>query len=284
MNVTILGGTGFIGRHLQARFQQQDYTVKAYGRKAFATETSLINAINGCDLLVILVGENIGNRWSAAYKKALFQSRIETNRKIQSALQQCSSAPKKILSASAIGIYPQNDCDHPLDEGCEAVGDGFLGQLGHAWETASLQLKPTPVIMRFGVVLGADGGALQKMLPAFKWGLGGPVAGGEQCFSWIHIDDLTRAILFLANHQLAEGVYNLCSPDFLSNKAFGKALADVLQRPFWLPLPEWQLKLMFGEGAQVLTHSSAILPTRLCEIGFEFDYAQIYPALTDLLN
>lgn len=282
--VTILGGTGFIGRHLKQRLEENGYIVKAYGRYAFSTLNILTNFIDGSGLLIILVGENIGNRWNAEYKQALFDSRIQTTEMIAEALENCSQPPEKILSASAIGIYPENSLDNTLDESCEEVGAGFLGQLGHAWEQASKQLQPEPVIMRFGVVLGADGGALAKMLPPFKLGLGGPVAGGQQCFSWVHIDDLTRAIQFLAENDEASGVYNVCSPSPLSNSDFGATLAKVLKRPFWLPLPEWQLKLMFGEGAQVLTHSSAIIPGRLTEAGFKFDYPDAESALDNLLK
>ncbi len=282
--VTILGGTGFIGKHLKQRFENRGAIVKAYGRYAFSSVSNLTNFINHSDLLIILVGENIGKRWSEPYKQALFDSRIQTNEMIAEALKKCSHPPKKILSASAIGIYPENDTDHPLDESCEEVGQGFLGQLGQAWEHASKQLIPTPIIMRFGVVLGTRGGALAKMLPPFKLGLGGPVAGGRQSFTWIHIDDLTRAIVFLSEKQEAEGTYNLCAPNPVSNTEFGSTLAKVLNRPFWLPLPEWQLKLIFGEGAQVLTHSSAILPSRLVDSGFEFDYPDAMSALSNLLS
>ena len=284
MKITLLGGTGFVGRHLHARLQQQGHEVHAYGRDVFASTDRLTKAMNGTEVLINLTGENIGKRWSDAYKKALYDSRVGTNRQIQAALSECSEKPKKILSASAIGIYPENDCAHPLDEHCEQVGQGFLGQLGQAWEQSALALTPAPIIMRFGVVLGMDGGALQKMLPAFKFGLGGPVAGGQQCFTWIHIDDLTRAIQKLAESDGVEGVYNLCSPYPVTNEEFGRTLAKTLNRPFLLPLPKWQLKLMFGEGAQVLTHSSAIVPTRLQQLGFEFEFSTAEQALGNLLK
>ncbi len=282
--VTILGGTGFVGRHLSERLEQNGYQVKPYGRSAFASPQSLINAIDHADYLVVLTGENIGQRWSDAYKQALYDSRVKTNQQIQEAIQACQQAPQKILSASAIGIYPETQCDKPVDESCEEVGDNFLGELGQAWEESSRALEPTPIVMRFGVVLGKEGGALAKMLPAFKLGLGGPVAGGQQCFTWVHIDDLTRAIEFLMQQGKAGETYNICAPQPLSNKEFGATLAKTLNRPFWLPLPEWQLKLMFGEGAQVLTHSSAVIPTKIQQAGFEFSYPSASAALAQILN
>lgn len=282
--VTILGGTGFVGRHLSERLEQNGYQVKTYGRSAFATSQNLINAIDHADYLIVLTGENISQRWSDAYKQALFDSRVKTNQQIQEAIQACQQAPQKILSASAIGIYPETQCDKPVDESCQEVGDNFLGELGQAWEESSRALEPTPIVMRFGVVLGKEGGALAKMLPAFKLGLGGPVAGGQQCFTWVHIDDLTRAIEFLMQQGEAGEVYNICAPQPLSNKEFGATLAKTLNRPFWLPLPEWQLKLMFGEGAQVLTHSSAVIPTKIQQAGFEFSYPSASAALAQILN
>lgn len=283
LKITVLGGTGFIGRHLVKYLQQQNHEVSAYGRSVFVSQTNLIKAVDGADVLINLTGENIGKRWNQAYKKALVDSRLETAKQLQQALNECKDRPTRILAASAIGIYPQNRCDNLVDERCALAEDGFLGELGQAWEQATLSLEPSPTIMRFGVVLGTDGGALQKMLPAFKLGLGGPVASGEQCFSWIHIDDLVRAIGFLINHNEPKPVYNFTAPHPLTNKEFGQALSNVLHRPFWLPLPLWQLKLMFGEGAQVLTHSSAVVPTYLLEEGFQFRFETANSALEDLL-
>ncbi|WP_245566299.1 TIGR01777 family oxidoreductase [Thiomicrorhabdus chilensis] len=284
LNIVILGGSGFIGRHLSNRLLRSGHSVKVYGREAFKSPQVLSERVCGCDLLIMLAGANVGQRWTKAHKQALWDSRIQTNQMLQSALQLCEHPPQRIFSASAIGIYPESDCTHPVDESCEQVGDNVLGQLGADWEVASRALQPKPVIFRFGVVLGLDGGALPKMLPAFKLGLGGPVAGGHQCFSWIHIEDLVNAFEFALAHPQMEGVYNVTSPNPVSNREFGQVLASTLQRPFWLPLPEWQLKLMFGEGAQVLTHSAAVLPTRLEQSGFRFQYPQVSAALQNLLK
>ncbi len=284
MNIIILGGTGFVGSYLQKYLRQQGHEVVAFGRQAFAQGFDLTAHLENQDLLIMLAGENVGQRWNAQYKKALLESRSLTNQTLKQALVMCQNPPKRIFSASAIGIYPPNDTQTPVDESCTQIGEGFLGTLGQQWEAASLQLTPQPVIMRFGVVLGNNGGALQKMLPAFKLGLGGPVAGGAQSFSWIHLEDLARAVSFLITHPELGGIFNLTAPNPLSNRDFGQTLADVLHRPFWLPMPKWMLSLIFGEGAQVLTHSSAVIPQRLMTAGFRFDYPDIKPALTDLLG
>jgi len=284
MKIIILGGTGFVGSYLKEYLEAQSHDVVALGRKAYSKEFDLTAKLENQDLLIVLTGENIGKRWSAAYKKALLESRILTNKLLKLKLQACQNPPKRIFSASAIGFYPENTCENILDESHTEPGKGFLGQLGKQWEETSLELTPKPLIMRFGVVLGNNGGALQKMLPPFKMGLGGPVAGGQQCFSWIHIEDLARAVSFFIEKPELEGVFNLTSPNPVTSNVFGKALAKAIHRPFWLPLPEFQLKLMFGEGAQVLTHSSAIVPTKLIESGFDFKYPEVATALKNIVE
>lgn len=284
MKIIILGGTGFVGSYLKTYLEAQSHDVIRLGREAYSKEFDLTANLEKQDLLIVLTGENIGRRWSPAYKKVLVESRTLTNQFLKQKLQACQSPPKRIFSASAIGFYPENTCENLLDENHIEPGKGFLGQLGQQWEEASLELTPKPLIMRFGVVLGKSGGALQKMLPPFKMGLGGPVAGGQQCFSWIHIEDLARAVSFFIEKPELDGVFNLTSPNPVTNEVFGKTLAKVINRPFWLPLPEFQLKIMFGEGAQVLTHSSAIIPTNLTVSRFDFKYPEVETALRNILQ
>ena len=288
MHILILGGTGFVGRYLNRFLSERGEQVTALGREAFTKGFDLTAHLNGQDLVINLSGENIGKRWSESYKQALIDSRVQTSAALQVALQACSVPPKRIFAASAIGIYPESDCQHPMDESFDPFElqykNNFLATLGQAWEQANAKLTPTPVTMRFGVVLGKNGGALAKMLPPFKLGLGGPVAGGQQCFSWVHIHDLARAVAHLIDHPELEGAFNLTAPAPLSNDAFGKTLANILHRPYLIPLPLWQLKLMFGEGAQVLTYSSAILPKRLLDSGFEFEFSNAKSALQDIVK
>ena len=288
MNILILGGTGFVGHYLQPFLAKQGHHVSVLGRMAFADHFDLTQRLNDQDIVISLTGENIGKRWCDTYKKALVSSRVETSEKLKCALEACSNPPKRIIAASAIGIYPESDCQHPLDESFDpfSVQDdsNFLASLGQAWEQANAKLTPQPVTLRFGVVLGKNGGALAKMVPPFKLGLGGPVAGGKQCFSWVHIHDLARAVAHIIEHPELGGAFNVCAPTPLSNDAFGKTLATQLRRPYFIPLPLWQLKLMFGEGAKVLTYSSAILPTRLLESGFKFEFSNAKAALQDILK
>lgn len=284
MKIVILGGTGLIGSYLKPYFEQQDHTVTCLGREAFDADFDLTGVLNGIDLLINLAGANIGQRWSKHYQEVLWNSRVQTTHQVANLIKTLSEPPKKVIAASAIGFYPETDCAQPADEFTTQSGSHFLAELSVAWEAASQRLSDEVLIFRFGVVLSTQGGALSKMLPAFKLGLGGPVAGGKQCFSWIHIEDLAQGFLFALKHPDMQGVYNLTAPQPLTQKAFGKALAKTLHRPFFLPLPLWQLKLLFGKGAQVLTLSSAVLPSKLIMKGFQFRYPTADKALHNLLK
>lgn len=277
--VAILGGTGFVGRHLAAHLRSEGHTVTQHGRSAFAGAEQLAQAITGADCLIMLAGANVGERWTPAHKQALYDSRLKTNALLADVLAKSTTPPKRILSASAVGFYPEAACDAPCDERCEQPGEHALGRLAAAWEAASEKLTPRPAIMRFGVVLGSDGGALSKMRLPFQLGLGGPVGSGRQCISWIHIDDLCRAVSFLIERDEIAGPINLCSPEPVSNARFGQAYANALKRPFWLPMPAVALKALYGEGAIVLLLSNAAVPRRLLDAGFRFRYADIDAAM-----
>lgn len=285
MKICILGGTGLVGQALKSKLNVQ-HQVTVAGRSAFASEQTLVETIKAANIIIQLSGANIGQRWSKGYKQQIWDSRIDTTHMLASAIAKLETPPERVFCASAIGFYPETTCDAPLDETCTTAGDNFLGKLSVAWEQAASKLASSEnlVITRFGVVLDKHQGALAKMLPAFKLGLGGPVAGGKQCFSWVHIDDLVKAYVFLINNPQLNGVFNLSAPQPLPQKTFAKILAKTLKRPAFVPLPLWQLKLIFGEGAQVLTHSSAVLPTKLQQAGFEFQHPDASNALKNLLK
>lgn len=285
MNICILGGTGLVGQALKTQLSTQ-HTVKTYGRSAFDSEDTLLQSIRDAQIIIFLSGANIGQRWNKSYKQQLWDSRVKTAQMLSAAIKKLDTPPQRIFSTSAIGFYPETDCQQPLSEEHTQPGNGFLADLSVAWEAEAQTFCPPEnlVITRFGVVLDKSQGALAKMLPAFKLGLGGPVAGGKQCFSWVHIKDLVKAFKFLISHPELHGVFNITSPTPMSQHDFAKQLAQTLNRPCVIPLPLWQLKLMFGEGAQVLTHSSAVIPKRLLENGFEFSYPTAQTALQDLLR
>lgn len=284
-SVLILGGTGFVGGHLKHALTTQGHEVKAFGRAAFEPRFDLKNQLESSDVLILMMGENVGKRWSTAYKKAMWQSRVDNLKRVAKVLETCEHKPSRIIGVSAVGIFPQTDASQTCaEDDVLTEGRDFLSELGVAWENTYNDLFENVVIARFGVVLGKGGGAMAKMLPPFKMGLGGPVAGGQQMFSWIHIADLCRALIFLMSHSELKGAFNLTSPNPISNDALGKSLASALHRPYWLPVFEWQLKLAFGEGAEVLTASLNVIPKRLIEEQFVFEYPTIEQAVAEIVS
>ena len=282
MKILILGGTGLIGGALE-RHLSTDHEVECVGRSAFVSQNILNKLVQDRDLIIKLSGANIVKRWNSAYKQEIWDSRIVTGKQLKVSLDFLKSKPR-IICASAVGFYPESSCDKPFDESYKHPGTGFLSDLVVAWEKHSKNLSKDVLIFRFGVVLSVKGGALSQMLLPFKLGFGGPVAGGKQCFSWIHVDDLLKAFSYAIEHPDLQGVFNLTSPNPVTQGQFGKTLANLLHRPFLLPLFKWQIKLLFGEGSQVLTQGVSVIPTKLLQLGFKFDYAEVTSALKDVIG
>jgi len=191
--------------------------------------------------------------------------------------------PALLISASAVGIYPEGG---PFTESQTLPDEGFLGALCKKWEQEAGNVDESTrlVIFRIGIVLDTKGGALPKMLPAFKLGVGGKIASGKQGFSWIHIADLVKAFDFVINNNNANGVVNLTAPEPLSNAEFTKILARVMKRPALFPVPAFILKLLYGEAAITLTTGQLVLPEKLISMGFSFRFPSLEPALNDLLR
>ncbi|XPS41143.1 TIGR01777 family oxidoreductase [Aliarcobacter butzleri] len=229
-----------------------------------------------------LAGANIINRWSESYKKLLYSSRIDTTSKIVNAISSISNKPKLLISTSAVGIYDNKSI---YDENGSFSND-FLSNLCQDWEKEALKAKneATKVaIFRFGIILGKDGGALQKMITPFKFGLGGTIGSGKQSFSFIHINDLLNAYKFVIENDY-DGVFNLTAPTPTTNKGLTLALGKTLKRPTILPVPEFVLKLIFSEGARVLTDGQSAIPKKLLDLGFEFKFKTIEETIENLCS
>ncbi len=278
MTIAIIGSRGFVGTYLQKYFKGKNYKIITIKRAELHQKNTLHDKISQADIIINLSGANIIQRWSKTYKKLLYQSRIETTKAIVNAVN-CSNKDQLLISTSAIGIY-ENDI--LCDEDNYNYAETFLAHICKNWEKEAKKAKARVVIFRLGVVLG-DGGALQKMLLPFKMGLGGKIGTGEQPFSYIHIHDLARAYeQVIQNHKL-KGCFNLCSPYPSTNAAFTKVLAHKLNRFAFLPLPIFVLKLIFGDGATVLSDGQKVYPKRLLQSGFVFDFETIEEVLDDLL-
>ena len=282
MKIVILGGTGLIGEALKENFIL-NHEVECFGREAFISIETLLDAVQNCDLVIQLSGANISKRWSSSYKKEIWSSRVDATNLLASVIHSLPNKPK-IICASAVGFYPESDCKHPLNETDNSPGSDFLAKLSVAWEAAARSISKDAIIFRFGVVLSKKGGALKQMYLPYLLGFGGPIKGGNHCFSWVHINDLIKAFEFILNHTDARGIYNLTSPQPIKQKYFGKVLAKALKRPFIVPLFEWQLKLLFGKGSRVLTQSLSVVPKFLLDEGFVFDFPDIESALLDLIQ
>lgn len=284
MKIAMSGASGFVGSYLKEFFAQRGWTVAPLGRDVFRSQELLPETLKGADVVINLAGAPIAVRWTEAYKKEIYSSRVDTTRSLVTAITGLEAKPRLFISTSAIGIYLP---DVPCDEGAEMLADDFLGRLAQDWEREALQAKESgirTVIFRFGIVLGNGGGALQKMLIPFKLGLGGVIGDGTQSFSWVHIQDLAEAFLFVMGQERCNGIYNLTSPNPVTNAAFTKALAGALHRPAVIPVPTFILQLQLGEGASVLIKGQHVLPRRLLENGFKFRFPHIEDALKNLLQ
>ena len=271
MKVALTGASGFVGTALQNHFNECIIIDRT-------DDTSkILEKLQNVDIVINLAGAPIIKRWSDPYKKILMQSRIESTERLVKAINQ--SNVKHFISTSAIGIYPDNQ---KCDEKCTQIADDFLGQLAYKWEEEAHVCEKPTAILRFGVILGKDGGALAQMLTPFKLGVGGIIGDGKMMTSWIDIEDLIHIYQFIIDENLT-GVFNAVSPNPVTNYVFTKALGKVLHRPTILPIPEFVLRIMYSDASSVLTGSKEIYPTALEEKGFVFKYADIETSLKHLL-
>jgi uncharacterized protein (TIGR01777 family) len=298
MNILITGGSGFVGVYLSNYFIEKGDRVVATGTSArhplagkdnfeyisadTTKEGAWQNRVNNVDAVINLAGRNIFKYWTASYKKLIYESRVMTTRRLVEALDGGSVV---FFNTSAIGYYG-NRGDAPLKEDASA-GDDFLAKVCVDWENEALKASEKGarvVIMRFGVILGKGGGALSKMIPAYRFFMGGPLASGEQWFPWLHIEDLMAAIRFIYENNTMEGPFNFCSPQAVRNKEFAKTLGYVLKRPAVMKAPSFAINLFMGEMGGALMSSQKGVPDRLEKYGFQFQYPDLEKALSSIIH
>lgn len=243
-------------------------------------------ALPGLDGVIHLLGEPVAQRWTDPAKERIRNSRVLGTRILTQALASMpeGAGPRVLISQSAAGYYGARNST-PLDEQA-AAGDDFLAGVVVAWEREAAAAAPRMrvVMTRTGVVLSPSGGALAKMLPFFRLGIGGPVAGGHQYVPWVHLDDVVGALLFCLEHESASGPVNLTAPDPVTNGEFSHALGRALSRPAVLPVPGPALTLLYGEMAEMITTGQRAVPARLQELGYSFRHPEVEPALRDVLG
>ena len=280
--IAISGASGFVGQSLVEFFSNKNYKVVQIKREVLNNSSKLDELISSSDIIINLSGANIINRWSESYKKLLISSRLETTKKLTESVNRVENRPKLFISTSAVGIY---DNKKTYDENGSFSND-FLSTLCQNWEKEAQKAKNSTTkvaIFRFGIVLGKNGGAFKKMITPFRLGIGGIIGSGKQYFSYIHIEDLVSAYDFVIENEF-DGVFNCTAPTPTTNYEFTKTLGKLLKRPTIFPIPEFVLKLIFSEGAKVLSDGQNVVPKRLLDLGFEFKYKNIYETLKNLVK
>jgi uncharacterized protein len=279
LNVCVLGGSGFIGTQLVAalRARGDDVTIASLRDPDEAAQRAA-----ACETIVNLAGEPIAQRWNVFVKQRIMQSRVEAPRLFLEALAQRERSTNAYVSASAIGYYGSSETETFVEE--SPAGNDFLARVCAGWEHAAARARDFGMrvaVVRTGVALGAGGGALAKILPPFRMGLGGIAGSGRQWLSWIHLDDLVG--VYLKAVDGAEGPLNATAPNPVTNAELTRALGMALHRPTVLPAPTIALRAMLGEGAQILLTGQRVLPKRTQELGYRFRFERLEDALANLL-
>lgn len=300
MKVTVTGGTGMLGSEVARALRARGDELTVLSRDAQRARETLgtgveavawtapkespppAEALRGRDAVVHLLGERVDQRWSERAKREIRDSRELSTRNLVAALADLAEAerPRALVSQSASGYYGARG-DEPLDESARP-GDDFLARVTVHWEAEARkaeELGVRVVSTRTGVVLSPSGGALGRMLPPFRLGIGGPVAGGRQYVPWVHVDDVVGAVLFCLDNEAAGGPVNVTAPEAVTNEELSKALGRVLRRPAFAPVPGLAVKLLYGEMAMVVTTGARVVPKRLEELGYSFRQPNLETAL-----
>jgi uncharacterized protein (TIGR01777 family) len=301
MRVLVTGATGFVGKIIVRQLLSEGDEVVVLTRNiakaaiilgsqchyvqwSDTNSTPPLEAFKGVDGVINLMGENIsGRRWDEEQKKAIYNSRIDGTARLVDALSQLEGErPKALVSASAIGIYGDKGEEDVTES--TSVANDFLAHVCKDWEREALKAEKfgyRVAIIRTGIVLGRGGGALSKMLPIFKRGLGGPLGSGKQYMSWIHIEDLAAMYIEALKNDAVKGVHNGTAPYPATNKEFTKALSKVLKRPALFPAPSFALKAAFGDMSVILLEGQKVLPTKFKEEKFRYRYPTLDMALKE---
>ena len=305
MKIAITGATGLVGSRLVEKLNQAGHQILVFTRnpntaqKVFPPSIysnlevvqytpqesgAWQKSISGCDAVVNLAGEPIAERWSPQQKKAIMDSRQIGTRKLVEAISMAESKPQVLVSGSAIGYYGTDENTAFTED--STGGNDFLAQVCQNWEAEAQKVTESGVrlaILRIGIVL-ANGGALGKMIGPFKMFAGGPIGSGKQWFSWIHRDDLVDLIIQAINNPQMSGVYNATSPNPVRMNKLCQTLGEVMNRPSWLPVPDFVLEIMLGDGAVVVLEGQQVLPQKTQSTGFNYQYPDLKPALAEIVS
>ena len=277
MRIGIGGASGFVGKHLADYLTRHNHSVIPVGRGLLREESfqELVEIIEDCDILINLSGATVNQCWTRAHKKEIYNSRIETTARLVCAIKSARKKPKLMISTSAVGYYPSIGA---YDEQNKVEAKGFLASLCRSWEAEALKCPSDTrlVIMRLGVVLALDGGALQQMvLPLLHTKISAVFGSGKQDFPWIAVQDVCRAVAFFIHHEEAKGVYNLVAPQQITQKYLAQVLAKAYRAWGTLAIPSFLFRCIFGERSSMLLEGQRVRPSRLLEAGFEYEVSTI---------
>ncbi|TQI81432.1 hypothetical protein FHU10_3647 [Serratia fonticola] len=298
MRILITGATGLIGSSLTRQLLHLSHELTlltrnvSKAREKFGEAVSYwpsldgLRALDDFDAVINLAGEPIADkRWSKAQKERLCHSRWQLTERLAALINASSTPPTVLISGSAVGYY--GDQGQAVVTEDEAPHDEFTHQLCQRWEALALRAQSNHTrvcLLRTGVVLAPNGGALAKMLPPFRLGLGGPIGDGRQYLPWIHIDDMVNGIIYLLDHPPLQGPFNMVAPYPVHNEQFTATLANVLDRPAFLRAPAFAMRLLMGEAAVLVLGGQRAVPRRLEEAGFVFRFFELEQALDDVIN
>jgi uncharacterized protein (TIGR01777 family) len=301
--VVIAGGTGLIGRALAKELTQSGYEVVVLSRSPDLNKNRLSSGVRlvkwdgrsasgwielaeGAKAIINLAGANLsGGRWTASRKRLILQSRLDAGKAVSQAVEGVVEKPEVLVQASAVGYYGPHGDEFVTEE--TPPGNDFQASVCVQWEDSTLSVEKAGVrhvIVRTGVALSSQGGALPLLALPYRLFVGGPIGSGKQWFPWISLADEVAAIRFLIENQAASGVYNFSAPTPLVNKEFGKVLGKVLHRPSFFPIPSFIFKLMFGEMSTILLTGQREIPERLLKSGYKFHFPQAEQALTAIFK
>ena len=298
MNAVVSGATGLIGRLLVEHLDQVTILTRAQtsGNDGTDNRSSItwklsdepapVEALEGRDVVFHLAGEPVAaGRWSSDKKERIRNSRVTGTRHLVQSIAACERPPKVLIAASAVGFYGDRG-DEILDEQSDQ-GSGFLPEVCSDWEREAMEAERhgvRVVCLRIGIVLADDGGALEQMVPIFRLGAGGKLGSGQQWMSWIHVDDVVGLLLWAAQTAEVSGPINAVAPHPVRNSQFTKLLAQALQRPAFMPVPEFGLRLLFGEKTSIIMASQQVYPKRAESSGYSFEYPQLKGALDNIFG
>ncbi|MFD0824269.1 TIGR01777 family oxidoreductase [Neobacillus sp. M.A.Huq-85] len=299
MKIIIAGGSGFVGQKLTELLFKKGHDIIILTRKGKQSEGTIKfvqwleegaypeKEIGWADVVINLAGVSINDgRWTENHQRQIYQSRMTATDELIRMVEAFSEKPSVFINASAIGIYPPS-LDTVYTEKSTEVADDFLGQTVHDWERKAVAIKEKgirTVLMRFGVVLGNEGGALPLMALPYRLFMGGTVGSGEQWVSWVHITDVVQSIVFAIENNCLNGPINVTAPNPKRMKDFGKKVGAVLHRPHWFPVPAFLMKAALGKKSSLVLEGQHVLPEILINEGFEFKFPTLESALRDLFH